>query len=165
VFKNFSFVFAVLVIFLFWCGAAPAAKRAPVDPSPILEGAESVFQNMARGDYRALWKGLSARTRSAIVKSVHRALAKEGNRLDEEQIAEDFANGGTIAIEYWQGYLSRFDPKSVLEECRWAMGDVEKDKATIILRHHKSEHDALLQMFFEEGGWKVGLDESFRTRQ
>jgi uncharacterized protein involved in type VI secretion and phage assembly len=45
------------------------------------------------------------------------------------------------------------------------MGPVQKNRAEIILRYQKSDHDALLKLFREEGLWKVGLDETFSTRQ
>jgi hypothetical protein len=159
------FLFAVMIFCLPLCGATVAAERPPDDPGLILEAAESVFRNMAKGDYRALWKGLSARTQRAIVNSVYKALAKKDDTLGKETIGKEFEDGGRIAVEYWEGYLSRFEPKAVLEESRWSMGDIKKDKSVIVLRHRKSENDALLMMLFERGAWRVGLHESFHTRQ
>jgi hypothetical protein len=66
---------------------------------------------------------------------------------------------------YWSGYLSSFDPKTVLEQSAWKMGEIKKDRAEIILRYRKSSNDAILKMYREEGSWKVGLDETFSTRQ
>jgi len=45
------------------------------------------------------------------------------------------------------------------------MGPVRNDRAEIVLRHKKSEHDARIQMFREEGVWKIGLKETFSTRE
>jgi len=42
---------------------------------------------------------------------------------------------------------------------------VKKDRAEIVLRYRKSDHDAILKLFFEAGAWRVGLDETFSTRQ
>jgi hypothetical protein len=147
------------------CVSLHASELSKSDPAPILEAAESVFQNMARGDYSALWEGLSVRTQRAIAGSVFKALAKEGNPSTEKTISEELAKGGKIAREYWGGYLSRFDPKTVLEESRWSMGEVVKDRAIIFLRYRKSENDAKLMLFFEQRRWKVGLHESFHTRE
>ncbi len=157
-------LFAALLVVPF-CRSLNASELPNSDPAAILEAAESVFQNMARGDYSALWEGLSARTQRAIAGSVFKALAKEGNPATEKTVSEELAKGGQIAREYWGGYLSQFDPKTVLEESRWSMGEVVKDRAIILLRYRKSENDAKLLLFFERGGWKVGLHESFHTRE
>jgi hypothetical protein len=45
------------------------------------------------------------------------------------------------------------------------MGEIEKDKAEIILQYRKSEKPAILKMFKEDNEWKVGLDESFGARK
>jgi hypothetical protein len=148
-----------------FCLSLSASELPGSDPAPILEAAESVFQNMVRGDYGALWEGISTRTQRAIVGSVFKALAKAGKPTQEKAIDEDFAQGGKIAQAYWKGYLSRFDPKTALEESRWSMGEVAKSRAIILLRYRKSENDAELKMSFERGGWKVGLYESFHTRE
>jgi hypothetical protein len=156
----------VIMLFVGFAGqTALAAKTSQEDSALVLDAAESVFKNMAAGDWRALWSGLSDRTRNEIVNSVRKALSKEDRSVSNTDLFKDFASGGPIAGDYWKGYLSRFDPKSVLEESRWSMGEIKKNKAFIILRYRKSNHDALLQMFFEKGGWKVGLHETFHTRE
>jgi hypothetical protein len=120
---------------------------------------------MSKAVYPALWSGLSAASRKSIIVSVRRSLGKAGFEYSEESIRTDFEKNGEIARGYWGGYLAEFDPKMVLEESKWSMGEVKKDKAEIIIRHKKSEHDTILKMFREEGLWKVGLDESFSTRR
>jgi len=148
--------------------AFPAVVRAAADPkeeAEILDAAESVFLNMAKRDFPALWRGLTADTQRAIVRNTHKAVVKEGKTISEEEVRADFEKGGGIALEYWGGYLSRFDPKTVLEESRWTFGEFKKDRAEILLRHKKSDYDAHLKMFREGGLWKVGLDETFSTRQ
>jgi len=157
-----------LVIALIACLAFPLALPAAdtnADIGNILTAAESVFQNMEKRDYPALWNGLSAETRRSIIKSVGKALGKAGRDVAEERIQADFEQGGEIAREYWGAYLTQFDPKTVLEESKWTMGEIKKDKAEILLRYRKSEYDAILKLFREEGAWKVGLDETFSTRQ
>lgn len=157
-----------LVVVLLCLMALPAVIRAAADPkleAEILNAAESVFQSMAKKDFPALWKGLSADTQRAIVRNVHKAVGKAGMTFSEEGVRADFEKGGGLALDYWGGYLSRFDPKTVLEESRWTFGEFKNDRAEIILRHQKSDYDARLQMFREAGLWKVGLDETFSTRQ
>jgi hypothetical protein len=119
---------------------------------------------MRSGDYQALWKGLSAQTRREIVRSVHGAERKSNPGLNDDAIRRDFERGTAISSLYWAGYLSTFDPQSVLEECRWSMGEVNRDKAVILLRYRQSQKDAHLKLYYEEGGWKVGLCESFSVR-
>lgn len=161
--KTSSLAIAILFFLAF-----PAALRSAADPketAEILNAAESVFQSMAKNDFPALWRGLTADTQSSIIRNVHKAVVKAGMTFSEEEVRADFEKCGRLALDYWGGYLSQFDPKTILEESRWTFGELKKDRAVIILRYQKSDHDALLKMFREGGLWKVGLDESFSTRQ
>jgi hypothetical protein len=136
------------------------------DIDSVLSAADSVFQNMSRAAYPALWAGLSIQTRKSIIQNVFKALNKIGFvDYPEERIRVDFASGGELASNYWVNYVSQFDPKLILEESKWTMGQLKKDTAEIIIRHKKSDRDAILKMFREEGAWKVGLDETFPTRK
>ena len=156
-------IIAVLCLLAF-----PAVMMAAEDPketAEILDAAEAVFQNMAKRDLPALWRGLTAETQRNIIRNVRKAEGKIGRDHAEEQLRSIFQNGEALAREYWEAYLFQFDPKTILNESRWSMGPVNKNRADIILRHQKSDHDALLKMFREEGRWKVGLDETFSTRQ
>lgn len=131
----------------------------------ILSAAESVFQAMQKGDYGRLWKGLTAESQRTIIRDVAKALDKSGAAQPEEAIRRDLDAGGEIARGYWTGYLSYFDPKTVLDESKWRLGEVKKDRAEIVLRYRKSQSDSILKLYREEGTWKVGLDESFATRK
>jgi hypothetical protein len=157
-------VVAVLICLLVF-PAVIAAAANPKDTDDILNAAESVFQNMAKRDFPALWQGLTAGTRRNILRSVQKAEGKAGHDYTEEQLRLAFEKGDAISREYWEGYLSQFDPKTILTDSRWSMGPVNRDRAEIILRHQKADHDALLKLFREDGVWKVGLDETFSTRQ
>jgi len=166
--KKFPPLTVFLVVALLCLMALPAVIRAAADPkeeAEILNAAESVFLNMEKRDFPALWRGLTAETQRAIVRNVHKAVVKEGKTFSEEEVRADIEKGGRLALDYWEGYLSRFDPKTVLEESRWTFGEFKKDRAEIILRHKKSDYDAHLKMFREGGLWKVGLDETFSVRQ
>ena len=166
--KKFPPLTVFLVVALLCLTAFPAVIRAAADPkeeAEILNAAESVFLNMAKKDFPALWRGLSAETQRAIVRNVHKAVVKAGMTFSEEEVRADLEKGGGLALDYWGGYLSRFDPKTVLEESRWIFGEFKKDRAEILLRYRKSDYDAHLKMFREGGLWKVGLDETFSTRQ
>lgn len=160
--------FQALIIAILCFLAFPAVVAAAEDQketAEILDAAEAVFQNMVKRDYPALWRGLTAETQRNIIRNVQKAEGKVGREHTEEQLRSAFRNGETLAREYWEAYLTQFDPKTVLNESRWSMGPVIKNRTEIILRHHKSDYDARLKMFREEGLWRVGLDETFSTRQ
>jgi hypothetical protein len=155
-------IFMLLVCLIF--PGAPAAA-ADADHAEILAAAESIFQHMEKRNYPALWEGLSEATRRSIARSVGKAIARAGGEAAEEGIRADFATGGPIARQYWEAYLAQFDPRTVLEESRWSMGAVKRDRAEIVLRYRKSRHDTILKLVREGGAWHVGLDETFSTRQ
>ena len=81
----------------------------------------------------------------------------------KEQIKDNFKTGGTIAQAYWNSYLDAFNPDMVLEQSRWEMGKVGKDRAQINIIYKKAERPAVIQMLKEEGAWRVGLAETFKS--
>lgn len=138
---------------------------------------------MKARDYRAIFAALSAKSRETIVAETSSALAaakqpRAGKPTSTETpsalardpapglegIRSDFVAGGPLAREYWDAFLSRFDPDAALEQSRWEIGSVGKDRAEILLTHQGSERPAVLKMFLEAGGWKVGLVETFWSR-
>jgi hypothetical protein len=150
------------------CLLLPGQMQAAADARDVdgvLTAAESVFQSMSRAAYPALWAGLTVQTRKSIIQSVHKSLAKAGLDYTEEDIGADFASGSALARDYWTNYVLQFEPRLVLEESKWTMGTIKKDSAEIIIRYKKSDRDAVLKLFREEGQWKVGLDETFSTRK
>jgi hypothetical protein len=135
------------------------------DIDSVLSAAEAVFQNMSQAAYPALWAGLSSKSRQSIIKNVRKALGKGGLDYADERIGADFAAGGELARDYWTNYVLQFEPRLILEESKWTMGELKKDTAEIIIRYKKSDRNAVLKMFREEGAWKVGLEETFSTRK
>jgi hypothetical protein len=81
----------------------------------------------------------------------------------KEQIKDNFIAGGAIAQAYWNSYLNFFDPDMILEQSKWEMGEVGKERAQINIMHKKSERPAVIQMYKEDGAWKVGLSETFKS--
>jgi len=142
---------------------AHAADRSIVEEGNILSSAESLFKSMKDRNYPAIWDLLSVKSRDAIVGNVYDECDKAG--CLEEEISGDFAAGGPIAKAYWDSYLAEFDPDMVLEHSRWQMGIVKDKIAVIILHYKKSKKPAILQMYKEEGTWKVGLEETFSPRK
>ncbi len=81
-----------------------------------------------------------------------------------EAVRADFVAGGPIARDYWDAFLLRFDPDVALEHSRWEIGSVGDDRAEILLTRHGADRPATLKMYREDGGWKVGLVETFWSR-
>jgi len=146
---------------------ASSARAASPEDDPavpaILSRAEALFQSMKARDYPAIYAALSAKSRETIVAETASALARDP-ALGPEAVRRDFVAGGPIARDYWDAFLRRFDPDAALEHSRWEIGSVRKDRAEILLTYHGATHPATLKMFLEDGGWKVGLVETFRTR-
>jgi hypothetical protein len=124
----------------------------------ILASAEFCFNAMAQKNYTALWRSLSAKSRTTIVEDVTKRAAPTYRK---EQVEADFSIGGLIAKSYWDEYLFYFDPNTVLKESRWEMGPVGKAQAEVTLQYRKAEQPARLKMFKEQDQWRVGLIETF----
>ena len=163
--------------------SAASPEDHPAVPA-ILARAESLFQSMKTRDYPAIFAALSAKSQETIVAETASALATDAKQAppgkataadtpsapakasppDPEAARRDFIAGGPIARDYWDAFLRRFDPDVALEHSRWEIGSVGKDRAEILLTHRGAEHPARLKMLLEDGGWKVGLVETFWSR-
>jgi hypothetical protein len=176
-----------LLLFAFLFVTYPA-YAVPPEENPavpaILARAEFLFQSMKSRDYPAIFAALSAKSRETIVAETSSALAAAAKRPRPgkptatetpsvlardpapglEGVRTDFIAGGPIARDYWDAFLSRFDPDAALEYSRWEIGSVGKDRAEILLTHQGAERPAVLKMFLEAGGWRVGLVETFWSR-
>jgi len=161
--------------FLVLLPCLPARAASPEDHPAvpaILARADSLFQSMKSRDYPAIFAALSAKSRETIVTETSAALAAAARQAppakapppDLEAVRGDFVAGGPIARDYWDAFLRRFDPDAALEHSRWEIGSVGKDRAEILLTHHGADRPATLKMFREDGGWKVGLVETFWSR-
>ena len=162
---------------------AASPEDDPAVPA-IVDRAESLFQSMKSRDYPAIFAALSAKSRETIVAETAAASAAAAKQAppgkataadtpsapekasppDPEAVRSDFIAGGPIARDYWDAFLRRFDPDAALEHSRWEIGSVGKDRAEILLTHHRADHPATLKMFREDGDWKVGLVETFWSR-
>ena len=69
-----------------------------------------------------------------------------------------------MAKAYWNSYLNAFDPNTLLEQSKWEMGAMKKDKAEISILYKKSTKPAVLLLYMEGNVWKVGLEETFGPR-
>jgi len=174
---------AFLVASLCLPARAASPEDHPAVPA-ILERAESLFQSMKNRDYPAIFAALSAKSREAIVAETSSDLDAAASQAapgtssaaepppglvkhpapGPEAVRRDFAAGGPIARDYWDAFLRRFDPDVALERSRWEIGSLGKDRAEILITRHGAEHPARLRMFREDGGWKVGLVETFWSR-
>jgi hypothetical protein len=135
------------------------------DVNDVLSSAESLFKAMKEKNYVEIWKFLTVKSKASITDDVYEESVKEGYKYSKEQINHDLATGGPIAKAYWDSYLSIFNPDIVLEHSTWKMNAIKKEYAEINIHYKKSENPAILQMFNEDGIWKVGLEETFRTRK
>ena len=124
-----------------------------------------MFNFMKNKEYVSIWTLLSMKSRKIIIDSVYKESKKLGTECNKDDLMKDFSSGGVNAQEYWESFLTVFNPSMALDESLWRMGTIEKDYAEVILLHKKSKNPALIKMYKEDNGWKVGLEESFGTRK
>ncbi len=156
-----TFPFSFILLFLFVSCLYAGNNDSEIDKA--LFSAESLFKAMKQKNYPKIWTFLSIKSKNIIIDDVYKAENKTGTNYNKEDISKDFTSGGLLALSYWNSYLAMFNPDLVLEESKWEMGKIEKDKAEIIIRYRKSEGPATLKMFKEEGKWVVGLEETFKS--
>lgn len=152
---------AILIPILILSFFLPRSVRSESEEDRLLDSASGMFEAMRDRDLKTVWTFLSSKSRATIVTEIERSSARGGIIYSREQIAADMQVGGLIARSYWNAYLENFDPRSVLEESRWELGGIRKDRAEIIIQHREAEWPARLKMYKESGFWKIGLVETF----
>jgi len=155
----------VVLIIIFFLTITATAFAGQPEEDKILAAADNVFVQMKNKDYKAIWASLTSRTKEIIINNVYKASKKQKIEIKKEYLANDFSSNGPNAQEYWDSYLTVFDPVIVLEQCTWEMGKIEKNEAEVILKYKKSDKPAILKMYKENNEWKVGLEESFGARK
>ncbi len=138
-------------------------QNLDAEQNQMLAAAESVFKAMKKNDYQKIWVLLTNASKNTIVDDIIKEESKWGGQHSREAIHDDLTTGGKLAKAYWSNYIAVFDPDIVLEQSKWQMGKTAKGKAIITIKHRKSDRPAELQMYKENGTWKVGLEETFRT--
>ena len=166
--KNKKLITIVLtVLFALVLQAPLPAQEKAINPEQdaILAAAEDIFNFMKNKEYVSIWNLLSMKSKESIVDSVYKESKKLGTEYNKDDLMKDFSSGGANAQAYWNSFLNVFNPSMALDECLWRMGAIEKDYAEVIMLHKKSKNPALVKMYKENNGWKVGLEESFGTRK
>lgn len=156
-------IFICFVYGLFFSSLLVYAEDSKIQD--VLFSAESLFKAMKENNYAEVWKFLTAKSKNIIVDDVYRAAVKLGSKPAKTHLHDDFASGGSTARSYWNSYMKSFDPDMVLEQSTWKINTVKKEYAEINILYVKSDKPAILQLFKEDGMWKVGLEETFRTRR
>ena len=146
----------------FLCAACPPAQAGTPEIPAILSAAESMFLAMKARDYPAVWRTITVNSRDTILAETEGAIRRSGSQpVSRDALREDFAAGGPVAREYWEGFLRRFDPDDALERSRWEIGLPEKDRAEVRITHRGADRPAVLRMYREGSEWKAGLVETF----
>jgi hypothetical protein len=157
---------ALLLALLLGLFLAPAVRAAQNETASLLDSAESLFKAMQLKNYPEIWMGLSKKSHKIIAEQVYKVIEKAGEAgYSVALVEEDFSAGGPVARSYWDAYLDNFRVDYILEQSRWTIGFIKKDKAEIDLLYRKAENPARLQMFKEDDQWKVGLMETFQGRK
>jgi hypothetical protein len=158
-------VIALAVIVYVFSSRGIIAEVQNNDAVPVIEATESLFKAMKERNYPKVWSLLTGKSQQIILNDVREAIAKTGTDTAIDSLQTDFASGGRYAREYWEAYLKVFDPDVVLAESKWEVGKVGKNETEIILRYRKSDQPAILKIYKENDSWKVGLEETFRSRR
>ena len=133
--------------------------------SLVLDSAEKFFISLEEGDFETAWAILSETSRKTIISDVYKASKKIRKDIKKEDIIDDFKNRGMMFKNYWNAFSGNFNSGIILQESRWEIGYIKKNRAEIIITYRKSDHPAKLRMFKEGNAWRVGLVETFWTRK
>ena len=157
-----TFIATFMIVFMIVFSLNGYCQKLSDEQDRILVAAESVFKAMKKKDYPKIWALLTNASKNYIIDDILKEESKRGGQYSRETIHDDLTKGGGLARAYWSNYIEVFNPDVVLEQSRWQMGNVAKGKAIVIIKYKKSDRPAELQMFNENGTWKVGLEETFR---
>ncbi len=155
------FFLNLLILFSFHANS----QNNPTTLDILLDSSENFFFSLEKGEYQTAWELLSEKSHKTIINDVYKATRKLQKDIKREDIANDFLTKGIMFRNYWYAFAGNFDSKMILEESRWEIGYISKERAEIIITYKKTEHPAKLKMFKENNAWKVGLVETFWTRK
>jgi len=159
----------LLIFTIFTVTVSLSSAAGDKDVDSILFSAESLFKMMKERNYPRIWFFLSNTSQTAIIDDTYKNMlnyAKQKGKemtYSKEQIKDNFKAGDVAAQAYWNSYLNSFDPDMVLEKSKWEMGRIDKERAQINIMYKKSEKPAIIQMYKENGVWRVGLTETFKS--
>lgn len=142
-----------------------AAKAQEGESDRVLSATESLFKAMEEKNYNNIWGFLTKKSKGIIIDDVSKEILKQKVQISSKQIEEDFDSSGPLAKAYWDSFLFQFDPKMVLEHSSWKLKLMEKQYAEVEILYKQSKLPAIIKVFQENGQWKIGLEESFRTRR
>jgi len=158
-------IFLVLLLSVFFADISfSIPQKDQVEEDFILSAAENMFIYMKNKEYVSVWNCLSVKSKQIIVEDVYKESKKAGVEYKKNELLNDFNTGGMLAKVYWASFLTAFDSSIALEQCKWEMGKIEKNEAEVILKYKQSDEPAILKMYKENNAWRVGLKESFGTR-
>jgi len=156
-------IIIISLLFLFSNGVSWSFPKNNKEEDAILSAAENLFIYMKKKEYVSVWNSLSDKSKRVIIEDVYKESKKASIEYKRDQLLNDFNLGGMLAKAYWDSFTKAFDSNIVLEQCKWEMGKIEINEAEVILKYKKSDKPAILKMYKENNGWKVGLKESFGT--
>lgn len=162
-----KFLLLTFVILCVLSTAKPYSLNAQDDRflNAVLAPAEDFFVALKNKKFDIAWSLLSKKSRETIINDVYKASTKIGGTTTKEDIERDFSGFGIISRNYWNSFLTTFDPNMILEKSRWEIGFIKELEAEIIITYKRSEEPAKLKIFNEDNAWKVGLVETFWTRK
>ncbi len=155
------FFLNLLIVFSFHANS----QNSPATLDRLLDSSEKFFFSLEKGEYQAAWELLSEKSHKTIIDDVYKETRKLQKDTNKEDVANDFLTGGIMFRNYWYAFASNFDSGMILDDSRWEIGYISKDRAEIIITYKRTEHPAKLKMFKENNAWKVGLVETFWTRK
>ncbi|MBI5328455.1 MAG: hypothetical protein HZB80_09255 [Deltaproteobacteria bacterium] len=131
----------------------------------ILNVTEGFFIALKEKRFTDAWELLTAKSRDIIIDEVYTEINKTKTKIGKEIIKEEFNNNGELLDIYWNAFVKKFDPATVLEQSVWNIREIKNHSAVIFLQYKKSEYPSDLKLYKENGKWRFGLVESFWTRK
>ncbi|MBI4683488.1 MAG: hypothetical protein HY757_10380 [Nitrospirae bacterium] len=152
------FILSHFLIFTGYVYAEDHSKSVPL----ILQSAENFFIFLDERNFRAAWELMTEKSHQTIINDIYEISADRGADISKDDISKNITSNGIIFNNYWQAFMTNFDPDVILKDRVWEFEKIESDYAVILL---KKRNVTKLKIYKENNQWKVGLVESFWTRR
>jgi hypothetical protein len=139
------------------------AKDEGESPDVILDSAEKFFLSLQYGEYDTVWNLLSEKSHNTIINDVYKSSRKVNEDVRREDIIHNFQRRGVMFHNYWNGFRSTLNTKTILEQSLWEIGFIDDTEAEIVITYKKSKNPTRLKMMKEKKLWRIGLVETFWT--
>ena len=119
-FKN-----SIIISIIFFVVFSTVTLHADKTEDEILGVTEGFFIALKEKDLPMHGDLLTIKSKDTIIDEVYRGINKTKAKIGKEVVKEEFDKKGDLFLIYWDTFIKKFDPDTVLEQSVWNVGKIK----------------------------------------